>query len=106
MKTLFIILLCVLGAGFATPCFSQDIIVRKNKQEIKAVVVEVTDSEIKYKAFGVEGGSVITIKKSDVFMTIYTNGYREYYDDQGKTMDSATAKKKKGFLGMFKKKGS
>lgn len=88
---------------------AQDIIIKKNQQEIKAVVVEVTDSDIKYKAYGVAGGSVISIKKSEVFMTIYTNGYREYYDVSGKTQpeqDSANAKKKKGLLHLFKKKSS
>lgn len=108
MKTCIFILFCLLAGGFSKHCCAQDVIVRKNKQEIKAVVVEVTDTEIKYKAYGVAGGSVISIKKADVFMTIYTNGYREYYDDSGKTQntDSAGAKKKKGFLGIFKKKSS
>ncbi|HTJ10853.1 MAG TPA: hypothetical protein VL547_02450 [Dinghuibacter sp.] len=107
MKTITLFLVCLIA--LATKLKAQDIIIKKNQQEIKAVVVEVTDAEIKYKAYGVAGGSVISIKKSEVFMTIYTNGYREYYDVSGKTQpeqDSANAKKKKGLLGIFKKKGS
>ena len=107
MKKYTLLLFCFIG--LAAKLKAQDIIIKKNQQEIKAVVVEVTDTDIKYKAFGVAGGSVISIKKSDVFMTIYTNGYREYYDLSGKTQpeqDSANAKKKKGLFGIFKKKSS
>jgi hypothetical protein len=106
MRTFIFILFCILCGAISIPCHSQDIIVKKDRTEIKAVVVEVTDANIKYKEYGVEGGSVISIKKADVFMTIYSNGYHEYYDDSGKATDSASAKKKKGFLGIFKKKGS
>jgi predicted nucleotidyltransferase len=104
MKAYTLLLFCLIAGAVSTRSFAQDVIVRKDKQEIKAVVVEVTDTDIKYKAYGVAGGSVISIKKSDVFMTIYTNGYREYYDDAGKTKTQDTAtKKKKKFLGIFKK---
>jgi hypothetical protein len=68
--------------GFIMMCIhamSQDIIVMNDKTEIKSKVVEIGDSEIKYKKFENLDGPVYAAKKTGVFMIIYANGQRETF---------------------------
>jgi hypothetical protein len=59
--------------------FSQDIIVKRNGDEIKSKVLEITTETIKYKGFDFQDGPTRNIKISDVFMIIYENGKREKF---------------------------
>ncbi len=56
---------------------AQDVITLKNGTDIKAVITEVSDDEIRYKRFDNQDGPVFVIKKSEVFMITYQNGTRE-----------------------------
>jgi hypothetical protein len=56
---------------------SQDIIIKKDKTEIKSKVVEITEEKIKYHKWEMKDGPLYNISKSDVFMIIYQNGQRE-----------------------------
>ncbi|OFX67638.1 MAG: hypothetical protein A2X12_06870 [Bacteroidetes bacterium GWE2_29_8] len=56
---------------------AQDFISKKNSEEIKAKVLEVTQTEIKYKKFDNINGPIYTINKSDVFSIKYENGTSE-----------------------------
>lgn len=51
-----------------------DIIILKDGKEIKAKVLEITTSEIKYKECSNLNGPIFTKTKSDVFMVKYPNG--------------------------------
>lgn len=59
------------------PAFSQDNIIKKNGDEIKAKVVEVGTTEIKYKKFEKQTGPTYAISKSDVFMIKYEDGTKD-----------------------------
>lgn len=46
--------------------FSQDIIIKKNNEQIRAKILEVGTTEIKFKFYDAQDGPTITISKSDV----------------------------------------
>jgi hypothetical protein len=56
---------------------SQDIIVKNDGEEIKAKVIEVGVSEIKYKRYDYQEGPLYTIYKRDIYQIHYENGITE-----------------------------
>ena len=79
MKKVFVIVALLFGLGIKIK--AQDVVVKIDKTEIKAKVLELTDGVIKYKKFEIQDGPIYTIKKSDVFMIIYQNGRKEYMEN-------------------------
>ncbi len=80
------IILSVTASIFAiTFCFSQDIITKKNGDDIKAKVLEVTTTEVKYKKFDNLDGPSFTILKSDVLLIRYENGTKDVFNDDKKS---------------------
>lgn len=73
--------LFVLQLFIATFCFSQDIIVKSNGDEIKTKIIEVNQLDIKYKNFDYPSGPSFSISKSDVFMVRYENGTKDVFND-------------------------
>ena len=63
---------------------AQDVIIYKNGDEIKTKVIEVGQTEIKYKKYTNLNGPIFTISKSDVFMIKYENGEKEVYNSESK----------------------
>lgn len=59
--------------------FSQDIIVKKNGDEVKTKIIEITEEKIKYKEFDFQDGPLRNIEKSQIFMILYQNGNRENF---------------------------
>lgn len=59
--------------------FSQDILFKKNGEELKAKVLEVGVSEIKFKHFDYQDGPTIIIEKSELFFIKYENGRKEIF---------------------------
>ena len=66
-KSYYLIMALVISCNL----FSQDIITKKNGDEIEAIVSEVGINDIKYKKYGVENSPTYTILKSEVFMIKY-----------------------------------
>lgn len=58
--------------------FAQDIIIKNDKSELKAKVVEITDDYIKYHDWDNLTGPIYNISKTQVFMINYQNGKREF----------------------------
>jgi len=70
-------------------CFSQDVILKKDGNEIKALVTEVLDESIKYHKFDNQAGPIYSIKKSEVFMITYKNGSKDIFkEDESKQKKS------------------
>lgn len=70
-------LLGLLICSIPTIIFSQDIMVLKNSDEIKAKVIELTDLTIKYKKWENINGPTYNINKTDVLFIRYENGTKE-----------------------------
>lgn len=66
-------------------CYSQDIITKKNSEDIQAKVIEVTTTEIKYKKFDNQNGPTFTLLKSDVLMIRYENGSKDIFNESQNT---------------------
>jgi hypothetical protein len=77
MKKIYIV--CVLLI-MAVKIQAQDIIIKTDKVELKAKVLEIGDEAIKYKKFEFLDGPTYSIRKADVFMIIYQNGKKEYME--------------------------
>ena len=74
MKKIVIGILLIIGT---MGLHAQDIIIKENGDEIKAKVMEVGITEIKYKKAGNEEGPTYAILKSEVFLIKYANGTKD-----------------------------
>lgn len=59
--------------------FAQDVIKKRNGQEVKALVREVNPTEIKYVAFDNKSGPIYIILKDDVEYIVYENGSKDEF---------------------------
>jgi hypothetical protein len=82
MKKITFLLFAILATTF---CFSQDVITKTDGEEVKAKVLEVTQSEIKYKKFDNPNGPTYTILKKEVFMVKYGNGSKDVFNSETET---------------------
>lgn len=85
MKKLFFSLLSLLFT--TTLCFSQDVLTKKSGEDIKAKVLEVTSTEVKYKKFDNPNGPIFSVNKSDLIMVRYENGSKDMFNEAKKTED-------------------
>ena len=75
MKKLLLSLSCLL---ISLCVYCQDIIVKKNTDELQVKILEVGINEIKYKNWNNQEGPTYVINKSDIFMIKYANGDKEW----------------------------
>jgi hypothetical protein len=74
---------------------AQDLILKKNGDELRGKVVEITPTEIKYRKTVTQSGSsstaeVLTLLKSDVFMIKYENGTKYVLAETNNTNSNTT----------------
>ena len=60
---------------------AQDVILKRNGEEVQVKVQEISLHEIKYKRFDNLDGPMISISKRDVFMIKYENGTKEVFNE-------------------------
>ena len=68
----------------STLCFSQDLITKKTGEDIQAKVLEVGQTEVKYKKSDNLTGPTFSISKSDVIMIRYENGTKDVFVEENK----------------------
>jgi len=61
---------------------SQDVIIKKDQTEIKSKIIEIAESTIKYKKWESLDGPTYNISKREVFLILYENGIKEYYNKE------------------------
>ncbi len=76
MKRLAVYLILI-----SPPLLGQDVIIKNDKSEINAKVLEILEGEIKYKKWDFIEGPVYSMRKNDIFMIIYQNGKREIFSE-------------------------
>jgi hypothetical protein len=81
MKNKFTLVFCFLMLITAITN-AQDIITKKNGDDIQAKVIEITLNELKYKNFNNLDGPIISILKSDVILVRYENGSKDVFADE------------------------
>lgn len=82
MKKSLLVLLCTLSFSAVS---AQDIIMKKNADEIRAKVTEVGSTEIKYRKWENPNGPIYTIPVEDVFVIKYENGTTDKFADLSTT---------------------
>ncbi|MCC3158447.1 hypothetical protein LJ737_14450, partial [Hymenobacter sp. 15J16-1T3B] len=68
------------GALLASGAQAQDVIIKNDKSEISAKVIEITEDHIKYRLFDFLEGPLYNVRKTDVWMIIYEKGRREKFN--------------------------
>ena len=68
--------------------FSQDILTKKNGEELTVKVTEVNQMDIKFKKTDNLTGPTFVISKSDVFMIKYENGSKDIFTEVSNTNNS------------------
>lgn len=81
-----------------TNCFSQDTITKRTGEELTSKVLEVGQSEIKYKKFDNIDGPTFSIAKSDVLMVQYENGTKDIFDKPQKNSETSEQLASKGTM--------
>jgi len=82
MKQMYLtMMLVIFTAGFG---FSQDVITKKTGEEIKVKVLEVGNSEIKFKKFENQDGPVYSIPRLEILMIRYENGTKDIFNEPAK----------------------
>lgn len=70
---------------------AQDIITTKDGSDIQARILEVTNSEVKYKRFSNLEGPTFTINKSDILIVRYENGENEVFKESDNIQNSQSS---------------
>ena len=78
-KLFYVFVSIVISMGAAN---AQDFITKKNGEDIKAKVLEVTPNEVKYKLYDEPNGVTYTSKKSELLMIRYESGRNEVFNQQ------------------------
>jgi len=78
----------------STALHAQDKIIRSDGNEIKAKILEIDGPLIKYREEDDQSGPIRHINRSNIFMIIYANGKREYFQPTQPT----TATDNQGYL--------
>ena len=85
------IILTALATIFTfTISFSQDVITNKLGEDISVKILEINQTEIKYKKFDNPDGPVFYIPKVEVFMVRYQNGTKDIFTENLTPSTAAT----------------
>jgi hypothetical protein len=79
MKKIFTFILTAISFHFS---FSQDIITKKDGVDIKAKVMEVSATEVRYKKFENLNGPVYSLAITEIYMVKYENGEKDLFDQK------------------------
>jgi hypothetical protein len=78
-KFIYVLAAMVLSMGAAD---AHDLITKKNGEDIKAKVLEVTPDEVKYKLYDEPNGVTYTTRKSELLIISYESGRNEVFNQQ------------------------
>ncbi len=70
-------------------CQAQDILVKRNGDELQVKVQEITPLLVKYKRFDNLEGPMISVSKAEVFMIRYENGTKEVLNEAARSAANA-----------------
>lgn len=76
------LILFLLFVAYGEVCLSQDIIITRNGQKIEANIVEIDDTQIKYKKTSNPDGPAFVLKNEKIQSIIYKNGELQMFDSK------------------------
>ena len=77
MKIKLLLAFCLLSIGV----FAQDVIIKRNGDEIQAKVLTVSASQVDYKKWSNQEGPTYILPRADIFMIKYANGDKDVFGD-------------------------
>lgn len=80
MKRVFIVFLVTFS--LSKICLSQDIITLRTGEQIRSKILEIGQTEIKYKKFDNQNGPVYVVVKSDISNILYENGTKDFFSNE------------------------
>ena len=75
--------------------FSQDMIYRNNGKVIKAKIIEIGSSEIKYREFDNQGGPIYILETDRIKKVVFENGKEQKFEDNLKDPERYAGQKNK-----------
>lgn len=75
--------LLLLATLFILPsfCFGQDLLVKKNGDDLKVKIVEIGMSVVKYRDYAKSDAPILSIAKKDIFFIRFENGMKQTFED-------------------------
>ena len=70
---------------------AQDVIVRRDGDELQCKILEVSKNEVRYKRWTNQEGPAFTEKKSDIFMIKYENGEKDVMNNGTPALEAPSA---------------
>lgn len=92
----------ILFLFFTVNLFCQDVIIKKDSTKIDAKILEISQTEIKYKFFNYQDGPLNIVSKNDIAYVIYSNGIKEIF----KSSENITASNDYTYINSTPPKGS
>lgn len=89
MKRVIIIAILLIFSGISS--LAQDLITKRNGESIKAKILEVSQSEVKYKRYSNLSGPTFTLSTSEISTITYENGEKDYFSTAKSTRSNTTA---------------
>jgi len=74
-------LILVLAGSVGFTAFSQDVIVTKSSEQIRAKIIEVTDDAVSYKKYHDQEGATFILKKDKIKIISWENGDVDVYEE-------------------------
>lgn len=83
--------------------FAQDLIITKDKEQIQAKILEVSEDEVRYKKILYQDGPIFKLDIDDILTIAYENGDVEVYDEELIQEKEEAIHKKTAMYGTFVK---
>ncbi|MFN3446946.1 MAG: hypothetical protein ACK44D_14505 [Bacteroidia bacterium] len=84
---------------------SQDLIIKKNGEDIQAKVIEINNNEIKFKKYDNQNGPLYTVPKNEVLLIRYENGAKDVFKTEQMNISAGTNNIGKLYFSFFGGKG-
>lgn len=75
----------ILFLFFTVKLFCQDLLIKKDSSKVEVKLLEVRQTELKYKLFNYQEGPDIIISKNDIAYITYQNGFTEVFSNSTQT---------------------
>ncbi len=83
-----------LGLLLVSSSYSQDVIIFHNGDMIESTIMEISDSEIKYKKYDNLDGPLYVVLKKDIFIINYSTGEKDIFERNSLSKDEKSNEKK------------
>lgn len=88
MRTFLLLIVLVLLGGTAQ---AQDLLTKRNGEELLVKVLEISPNEVKYRRADNPDGPLISVWRTDMFMIRYANGTKELFGPDGSIRSATSA---------------